>query len=199
MKPSAYFFFGRSGCGKGTQAALLRAALEERSETVIYIETGSLLREFAGSDTFTAKRVQAVMDQGGLMPEFLPVHMWAGELVSKASGTESFIFDGVSRKLHEAQLVEGMLSFYDRLPGHIIYLDVSREWSSDRLRGRNRADDSEASINARQDWFEESVLPVLEYFKQNSNFVFHTIGGERSIDDVHQEIMASLARTPDSR
>jgi adenylate kinase family enzyme len=194
MQPSAYFFFGRSGCGKGTQAALLRKKLEERGESVIYIETGSLLRRFAESDSYTAKRVRAVMDQGGLMPEFLPVHMWAGELVSQTNGTEIFMFDGVSRQIHEAPLIESMLMFYDRLPAHIVYIDVSREWSSNRLRARNRFDDTEESIEARQNWFESSVLPVLEYFKQSPNFVFHKIHGEQSIEDVQADLVASLAR-----
>ncbi|MBP9821591.1 MAG: nucleoside monophosphate kinase [Candidatus Pacebacteria bacterium] len=192
MKQSAYILFGRSGCGKGTQAALLQQKLEAEGKKVIYIETGNLLRAFSGTDSYTSKRAKQVLETGELMPEFLPIYTWAGKLVASVQGDESFIFDGVSRRIHEAPIIETMLGFYDRLPAHIIYVDVSRTWSSDRLRERMRADDTDASIDARQDWFESSVLPALEYFKSNPNFVFHTISGEQSIELVHGDILKSL-------
>lgn len=192
MTPSAYIFFGRSGCGKGTQAALLQQKLESKGQKVIYIETGNLLREFAGTGSYTAERARDVLEKGALMPEFLPVYSWAGKLVESVQGGESFIFDGVSRRIHEAPLIETMLGFYGMLPAHVVYVDVSRAWSSTRLRERLRADDTDSSIDARQDWFESSVLPALEYFKSNQNFHFHTIHGEQPISDVHADILKEL-------
>ena len=192
MTPSAYIFFGRSGCGKGTQAALLQAKLEAMRQKVISVETGNLLRTFTEQSSHTAEKTRDILAKGGLMPEFLPIYVWAGKLIETVTGNESFIFDGVSRQIHEAPIIETMLGFYDHVPAHVVYMNVSREWSSDRLRERPRADNTEASIDARQNWFESSVLPTLEYFKSNSNFVFHTINGEQSIDAVHADILKEL-------
>lgn len=194
MKPGAYIFFGRSGCGKGTQAKLLEEQLRAAGQKIIYIETGNLLRAFADTNSYTAQKAKQILATGALMPEFLPTYTWAGKMIEEVTGNESFIFDGVSRRLHEAPIMETMLGFYDRLPAHVVYVDVSRAWSSDRLRERMRADDTEASISARQDWFESSVLPALEYFRANQNFVFHTINGEQSIESVHADIMRELEK-----
>ena len=192
MTPSAYIFFGRSGCGKGTQAALLQQKLESEGQKVIYIETGNLLRAFTETNSYTATKTREILAHGALMPEFLPTYAWAGKLIEQVTGNESFIFDGVSRRIHEAPIIETMLGFYDRLPAHVVYVDVSRDWSSERLRERMRTDDTDASIAARQDWFESSVLPALEYFKSNTNFVFHTINGEQPIETVHADILKEL-------
>ncbi len=57
QKPFTFLLFGRSGCGKGTQAKLLQDYLEKRDGpgSALYIYVGDKMREFDQGDSLTAK------------------------------------------------------------------------------------------------------------------------------------------------
>lgn len=194
VNPQTLVFFGRSGCGKGTQADLLIkyfAKLEPTRKT-LFIETGKLLRELGGANTITGKMTKAVLDKGGLQPEFLPIYLWAGRLVNDYTGDEHIICDGVSRRLPEAPVLASAFQFYERKNPHIVLIDVSKKWSMERLLARGRSDDAEAEINRRLAWFEENTMPAVNYFAGLDYFNFHKINGEQSIENVHKDIIKAI-------
>lgn len=188
-------FLGKSGAGKGTQAKLLQKYLEEKNpETkVLYVEVGNKFRSLAEKDSHTSRLLKDLMENGQLAPEFLPIWAWGSELIEKFSGEENIIFDGGARKLHEAQMLDDALSFY-KMPIHVVLIDVSDEWATGRLLERGRSDDEKDDIKTRLAWFETDVMPVIDYFQNDTKnkCVFHKINGEQTIEGVHDSVVASL-------
>ena len=195
MKAKAFIFIGRSGCGKGTQADLLVKHLcqvWDKTCRTLHIETGQLLRDFVLGESYTQSLCRIRMDNGVLMPEAVMVSLWENYLVKNFSGTENLIFDGCPRKLHEAQLLDSALRFYNFEKPVVIYVNVSRGWSEKRLAARARKDDTKEAIKNRLDWFDSEVMPTVNYYRENSNYNFVDINGEQPIDDVQNEILSKL-------
>ncbi|MEQ1561293.1 MAG: nucleoside monophosphate kinase [Nitrospira sp.] len=194
MSPQTIIFFGSSGAGKGTQAKLLIDHLKKNDpeRNTLYIETGQRFRDFITEASFTASRTKEMIDAGGLLPEFLPIWIWAEYFVKHVSGNEHMILDGLSRRAHEAPILDSAIRFYKREKPFVIYIKVSRDWAKERLLGRARGDDADTQIEKRLDWFEENVLPAMQYFKDNPNYNFISINGERTIEEVNKEIAEKL-------
>lgn len=194
MNPQTFIFFGPSGSGKGTQAKLLIEELKKRDpgRNILYLETGQKLREFATEASLTARKTKEVLDNGGLMPEFLPVWLWTQYFIDHVSGDEHIILDGVSRRQHEALIIDSALQFYGRKNPTVISLEVSPKWATERMGERGRADDNEVEIKRRLEWYEKNVVPAINHFKNNPYYTFVPINGEQSIEDVHREILEKL-------
>jgi adenylate kinase len=191
--PQTYIFFGKSGSGKGTQAELLIEKLKEKGNEVVYVETGKRFRKFIEQEhNHSAELTKKALDKGELIPVFLPVWLWTSAFVEEFTGQEDLVLDGLARRMTEAPVLDSALRFYGRLPCHVIHIDVSREWAFDRLSSRGRTDDTDEYINSRLDWFEKDVAPVIEYFEERKGFTIHTINGEQSIEEVHQEVLREL-------
>ena len=194
MQPQTFIFFGPSGCGKGTQAALLQEELKKKDpeRAIVYIETGKKFRELAEKDSFTAKMIKEVLSKGGLMPVFLPIWIWTEELMEKVTGNEHLFFDGVSRRLAEANVLDSALKFYGRKNLTVISFEVSNEWAIKLMKGRGRADDTDEEMKSRLDWYKENTIPAIEYFKNDPDYKFISINGEQSIEEVHKEVMEKV-------
>src|SRR3989338_5725516 len=194
MSPQTFIFYGRSGCGKGTQADLLIKYLAEKepNRRTLYLETGKLLREFALESGFTNELVKNVLDQGGLLPEFMPIFVWSKFLADKVHGDEHLVFDGVCRRAHEAPILDSALKFYKRNKPFVILINVSKEWAKERLLSRGRNDDDPAEIERRLAWYEKDVLPTLKFFENSPDYKFLRINGEQIIEKVHQDIVGKI-------
>ncbi len=195
MNQKSFIFIGRSGCGKGTQAKLLNEYLKkvDPKREILYIQTGEQFREFIKGDSDTQKMSKKVADAGGLQPEFLAVYMWANVLVNKFTKNEHIIMDGMPRKLHEAGVIDSVFEFYDLKRPLVIHLDLSKEESIDRLMARKRTDDTREDIAERLSWFETDVVPAIEYYKNNKKYNFVHINGNRSVEEIHKDIVAQLS------
>ncbi|MGM0482317.1 MAG: adenylate kinase family protein [Patescibacteria group bacterium] len=192
--PYTFCFFGRSGAGKGVQSQKIIEHLENKSSNreVLYIETGRLFRDFIKNNTsFSRDMVKKVMDEGGLLPAFLPVWMWSDFLVKNFSGKEHLVFDGVARRLREAPILEEALAFLKRNRAFVVYIDVSPECAMERLKGRGRNDDTEEKIKERLDWYEENVIPAIDFFRESEHVEFISIDGDQTPEEVHQSILKS--------
>jgi adenylate kinase family enzyme len=194
MTPQTFIFFGRSGSGKGTQAKLLIDYLKEKdaNRKVIYIETGSRLREFAHEVGLSAEMTREVMSKGGLLPSFIPIWIWTNVFVRNLTGNEHLILDGLSRRPYEAPILDDALKFYKREQPIVFSIDVSRDWAREHLLHRGRSDDNKIDIEARFDWFEENVMPTVEFFRKNPYYRVLEINGEQAIEDVHKEVVAKI-------
>jgi adenylate kinase family enzyme len=193
MKPHAFIFIGRSGCGKGTQVELLKPFLTEKTKLpIFYVETGTAFRQFILGEGYSEKLSHEAYERADRQSDFLACYMWSKLLIEGFDGKSHVIFDGVARSLNEARLLGTALTFYSFEKVHIIYLDVSRGWSEKHLRSRGRADDKrEGDIEKRLDWFDQDVMPAVDYLK-NSSYHFVSINGERPIPEVSADILNSL-------
>ena len=194
MSPETFIFFGRSGSGKGTQANLLTEYLLKRDpgRKVLHIETGKRIREFLEEKTHTSELTSAIVKNGGLLPAFLPIWVWTEYLIRNFTGAEHLILDGLSRRPSEAPVFDSALSFYGITHPFVVLINVSREWAKDRLLSRKRADDTLVDIERRLDWYENNVVPAIEFFRSKPEYRFIEINGEQSIEKVHQDILGGI-------
>jgi adenylate kinase len=194
MTPKTFIFIGRSGSGKGTQARLLQEYLNEidKDTSIFYLETGAEFREFLKGESFSSELSRKIYEAGDLQPSFLAIHIWAEKLMNNLKGNEHLIIDGTPRQLGEAHILESALDFYKRDEVYVVLPNVSRKWSEERLLGRGRADDSIEDIKRRLDWYDEKVVPAIEYFKSSAKLKFLDINGEQTIQEVRDEIIKKL-------
>lgn len=188
-------FIGRSGSGKGTQADLLKNHINEldpKGRQILYVETGDHYRKLVGSNTYSAKLANAVYQKDELAPDFIGCWLWGDTLINELEEDMHLVFDGASRSLLEAQVLTSAIKFYKRENPTVIYINVSNKWSDDRLLARGRQDDRSIDrINKRLKWFDEEVVPAIEYFRTNKMYRFIEVNGEQTIEKVHSDIISA--------
>lgn len=194
MRPQTFIFFGKSGSGKGTQAKLLSEYLERTTNTQsLYIETGEGFRNFMKQESHSAKLTGEVLANGGLLPVFMPVWLWTDMLIKNYDGTQNLVLDGVCRRPTEAPVLDSALKFYNQKNPIVLYINVSDDWSFQRMKERGRKDDTDAYIKSRLNWFEWNVVPAMAYFHEHIDYTFIEINGEQTVEEVHAEIISKLA------
>ncbi len=195
MEPQTIIFIGPQGSGKGTQIARIDAYLRKLDPAgrVVDIQSGRRFRSFAQIETgFTAEHIGATLDTGELQPLFLSVALWGYDMVQQLDTECHLLIDGFPRTVEEAIVLETALSFYGRTKRTIVFLDTPEEVVRDRMRTRARSDDTPASIEARLSWYYEKTLPVVEYYKKQTETTLLTIDGTLSIDAVTDAIIEGL-------
>ncbi len=195
MKLQTFIFIGRSGCGKGTQVALLQKYIktQDYKRPILYIETGERFRQFIKEPSLSSRLAAEIYKTGNRQPDFIAVWMWSHLLVEKMTGEEHLIFDGTPRSLQEAQIIDTAITFYNRQRPHVIYLNISRETSKARMIARRRMDDlNEEEIERRLNWFESDVVPAVEYFRKYSKYNFVELDGDQPVEAVQQELLLKV-------
>lgn len=198
MHKKTLIFIGASGSGKGTQVNLLKEYLAKNDPLtpLFHVQTGEHFREFIKGDTYAADIAREVQEKGGLQPSFLAMWIWSDLFVKNLNGNEHIILDGAPRTINEAHHLDIAMKFFKRRQPIVIYLKVHREWSFNHLMARadkeGRQDDKEESINRRLDWFDHDVLPAINHYRRDRDYDFIEVNGERSIEEVHQEIIAKV-------
>lgn len=208
---------GRSGCGKGTQAALLA----KHFNNLLYISTGGLLRSLAQYNTAAGVKIKEVLGNGNLIPDFLVTGLWMHELCNNLKENQGVLFDGAPRRIAEAKTADRFFDFIGRKENFFpILIDISREEAFDRLTKRRicekcgkiipyvgefkkiskcdicggkllgRADDNPDAINSRLDFFDKEVAEVIEYYKKDNRLII--VNGEQPIEDVFNDILRSI-------
>ncbi len=189
-KQRVFIFIGNSGCGKGTQAALLREKMEEKQMDIVRLELGGEFRDFWKKSGYTAERSADLAESGALQPEFLAIHIWSHMLIDFFSGEKHLVADGVPRRIREAKVLDGALKFYGIESPTIIFLDIDRSVAKERMLSRGRQDDDEDAIEERLNWFDKEVLKTIEYLKEDEYYNVLTIDANRGIEEIHEDIMS---------
>lgn len=85
-----------------------------------------------------------------------------------------------------------MVKFYGFQNIKILFIDISEEEAVTRMMKRGRSDDTEEGIKTRLAVYKDSVLPSMEYLKNELGLDIITINGEQSIDEVFVDVKAAL-------
>ncbi|MFY9493225.1 MAG: nucleoside monophosphate kinase [Minisyncoccia bacterium] len=187
MSPQTIIILGRSGSGKGTQAELLKKLLEP----CLYIYTGDLFREMAGTEIIAGRKVKEILKVGGLPPEWLASFLWQRELVDGLrSGLENVIIDGSPRRLDEAKEMDEVLNWLGRTDIKPILVDITEDEAVGRLLLRGRSDDTEESVRARLDWFNTQTIPAIEYYEKSGRLI--KVDGMGTVEEIHERIKQAL-------
>ena len=193
MEKQFYILLGRSGSGKGTQAALLKSLLEAKhGNPVMHVTTGGGFRDFIAKDSYASQLARDVNSVGGLQPEFLAVWNWSNIFINTLQGNETVILDGAPRKPFEASILHSAIAFFKYQNPIVIYLDVSESESRQHLAKRGREDDTESQVSSRLSWFETDVLPALDVYYNDPRYKVVHINGNQTIEEVHKEIVDKL-------
>jgi adenylate kinase family enzyme len=100
--------------------------------------------------------------------------------------------DGTPRKPIEAAMLDSVFTFFKREKPWVINIEVKPDASLKRLLVRKRFDDVEEEIRRRLAWYETDVAPTVDYYRNNPNYNFLTIDGERSVEAIHADIVKKL-------
>lgn len=202
-KPQTLIVLGPSGCGKGTQIKLIKEYLAEQGNTlpVVHLVMGDLFRAFWETEGYSRNLSRSIQKEGGLQPAFMQIRLWSQFFVDNISGNEHIIIDGSPRRILDAKLMESAFDFYKREKPTMIYTKCDRSISIERIKERadrkgkkgSRAEDrTEETIKSRMDWFDEFVVPAIDYFRDKDKFNFVEIDGNVGIQEVFAQIKEKL-------
>lgn len=121
---------GPPGAGKGTQAKLLAAELG-----VPHISTGDMFRDHKARGTEIGKKVQAIMDAGGLVTDEITNAM-VEERLSRPDVAGGFILDGYPRTTAQAEFLDRLLRSLGRSITRALSYEVAEEVLVERMSGR---------------------------------------------------------------
>lgn len=219
MTPLIIILLGRSGCGKGTQAELIQGkyGLE-------YIGSGDFLRERIKTRDFTGEKIEKVIKSGFFVPTPIVIDILLDVLEGckkNSQNLKGIIFDGVPRKLIEAQVLDQTLEWYEWDKNvKVLLIDISEEEAFNRLTKRRickncgklipyignyknltACDECGGELVTRSDDKEEAIRSRLNEFKDKTQPVLEyyekqgkltKINGEQSIEEVHQDILKAI-------
>ena len=184
---------GPPGAGKGTQAGRIAARYR-----VPAISTGDIFRANIQGGTELGQQVQAIIEQGELVPDELTNRIVADRL-SQDDAASGFLLDGYPRTVDQVHALDGMLngSSLDA----VVLLEADPEEVVARLLKRaaveGRSDDTEEVIRHRQDVYAEQTAPLIELFSKRGILV--SVDGLGSVDEVSERIAEGLAAQLNAR
>lgn len=192
--PQTFVFFGIVGSGKGTQIELLQKYLKEKNmaEDVVFASPGIAYRKLIADGHYTGQIVKTSMDKGYLQPDFLTIGLVTSHLAFSMTEDAWIMADGFPRTIAQSEALEKILKYYSRDTAHIVYIELSKEEATKRMKLRGRSDDTDEGIAQRFDEYVNNVIPAMNYFKGKDGYKMHTINGEQTIEEVHQDLIKSL-------
>jgi len=188
MELNTIFLIGPQGSGKGTQAKLLADNLG-----FYHWDMGRILRETSQQSSDIGRTVKDLIDKGILLNDDLLLSVAKAKLLTITPET-GVVFDGIPRRLGQAEFLTSFLKAQGREKFFTIFLNLPRALSLQRLLLRSqqqkRADDTREAIELRLRQYENDTLPVLDFLKTQG--VFYEVDGSPSVADVTQKINSLL-------
>lgn len=123
-------FTGAPGCGKGTQARILKEKI-----AIAHLSTGEMLRAEAAKGTPLGLQIKELIDGGNLVPDEMIIKMLS-ERIDQDDCKNGFILDGFPRTLPQAEVLEEMLSKKGIKLDAVIEIQVPDEIIMERILGR---------------------------------------------------------------
>jgi adenylate kinase len=209
-----YIIMGVQGCGKGTQAKMLKEDFD-----LVHISVGDVFRWHIQSHTKLAARIQRIVATGALVPDDIVEEVVQTRL-EQHDWNYGFILDGFPRNRPQAEF---FLESYDI--SAVILIDVPDTVVMERILSRRlcqgcgldynlihhrpavadtcdvckgklvaRADDTPAAVRDRLADYHNKTEPVLELFRRKNLVV--VADGTRPAQEVQQDIRRQLSLAP---
>lgn len=181
--------FGAPGCGKGTQAALIK-----EKYNINHISTGEVIRGEIARQTELGKSMQEYIAAGQLASDSIVISM-VRNYMSEHRDAVGNIFDGFPRTTAQAEAFDAMLAEDGLSVTVMIYMDVPEEELVKRIlvRGKDsgRADDaSEDVIRNRIAVYREQTEVVAEHYAKQDKYV--SVNGVGTLEEVFDRICAAI-------
>lgn len=195
MTPSkTIIFIGRSGSGKGTQIKLLKKHLTTvfPDNSIFHFESGKHFRAFIKEEGYTSELMRNIIAEGKLAPDFITGWLLVDSLVKGFEKGQTLILDGFPRTQTQALMLDSAMSYYNREDIKVVHIDVSEDLARDRMRDRGRVDDTEEVIESRITWYNQNVIPTINYLRAKPQYEVIDINGEQSIEEIQHQIVEKL-------
>ena len=177
--------FGPPGAGKGTQSAFLINQFN-----FFQLSTGDLLRNELKSGSTLASKIETLMNAGKLVSDDI-INNLIEKKLSDRSIENRIIFDGFPRNIEQAKTLDGLLNMCSQSVSLVLNLKVDYSILAKRISGRiscsickktfneffdppvsccekrtliKRSDDNEETVSKRLKTYDESTLPILDYY-----------------------------------
>jgi adenylate kinase len=215
-EPKFIVLIGPPGAGKGTQAAMLRDALE-----LPHVASGDLFRENLKNSTDLGLQAKAYMDRGELVPDDVTISMVMDRL-SREDCAQGAILDGFPRTIAQAEALDAALAdqghrisvvpsivvpddvLVDRLSGrwlcrtcgesyHVLFNPPAKPGVCDKDGGElyQRDDDKPETVRNRLEVYHRQTSPLIDYYAKKSVLV--PVDGNQPIDKVQADLLAAVA------
>ena len=129
-KPLRIVLTGAPGCGKGTQARLLREKLP-----ICHLSTGEMLRAEAQKATPLGRNLKAALERGEFATDEMIIEM-VSTRIDEPDCANGFILDGFPRTLPQAEALERIMKEKHITLDHVIEIQVPDEIIMERILGR---------------------------------------------------------------
>lgn len=189
MALPAFALFGPPGCGKGTQAVMIKDRMG-----FLHVSTGDIFRNAIARKDPQAMEAQEIMQRGELVPDELIRDMLSKELsilLAESKDAKGLILDGFPRTVNQADLLNDLLKEHNLNFTGVLALEVEEEELVQRLLNRakeqGRADDTEEVIRERMRVYREKTQPLEDYYKGKN--MYYSAGGVGSLEDVYNRIV----------
>jgi adenylate kinase len=207
-----YIIMGVQGCGKGTQAKLLKETFD-----LAHISVGDIFRWHIQSHTKLGARIKRIMAEGQLVPDEV-VEEVVKERLEQHDWNFGFILDGFPRNSRQAAF---FLESYDI--DAVLLIDVPDKVVQERILNRRlcpkcgldynlifhrpatantcdvcgamliaRPDDTPGAIQARLADYHSKTQPILELFRRKELVV--VVDGTPSAAEVQQNLRHQLGK-----
>lgn len=187
---------GRSGSGKGTQVNLLKENLEQQRPeiNIFHFESGKHFRDFIDQPGYTNELMREILGKGVLAPDFITEWFLADAFVKNMTREDQLVvIDGFPRTLNQAMTLDSAMNYYHRTNIKVLHIKVSEEEVRNRMIERGRSDDQKIEvINNRIKWYNDNVLPTIEYMRSLPHYQIIDVDGERSVKEVHADVISLL-------
>ena len=205
-------FTGAPGCGKGTQARILK----EKTH-ICHLSTGEMLREYAAQDTPLGRDLKALLDKGEFATDEMIIEMVRNR-IGKPDCEHGFILDGFPRTLPQAEVLESLLAEKGIKLTCVLEIQVPDEIIMERILGRysclkcgagyhdkfqkpkvygvcdvcggtefgRRKDDNRATVQNRMVDYRLLTYPTIPFFEKRG--LLRTVDGTGTIEAVSNKI-----------
>ena len=185
-------FTGAPGCGKGTQARILK-----EKTGIAHLSTGEMLREYAEKDTALGRELKAALERGEFATDEMIIEMVKAR-IAEPDCKKGFILDGFPRTLPQAEVLEEILATQNVELGCVLEIQVPDEIIMERILGRyscmtcgagyhdkflkpkvygvcdkcggtnfyRRVDDNRTTVQNRLVNYRKLTYPTIPYFEQ---------------------------------
>jgi UMP-CMP kinase len=186
------FVLGGPGAGKGTQCANL-----VRDYGFSHLSAGDLLRaEQNRPNSEFGQLIKDYIKDGKIVPMEVTVQLLENAMTEdmgnkeKDSKTGKFLIDGFPRQMDQAIKFEETVC-----PAKfVLFFDVPEEEMEKRLLKRGetsgRTDDNAESIKKRFKTFEETSMPVVDYYEKQGRVV--KVPAIKAPDEVYKDVKTKL-------
>jgi adenylate kinase len=191
MDFNVIFIAGPQGSGKGTQGKKLAEKLG-----FFFWGMGAILREIQVEDIQFATKL-SLLDGGTLLPDETIIGILK-ERLATVSREQGIVFDGVPRRLGQAEFLVPFLREQGREKMTTILIDLPREDSIKRLllraQSEKRVDDTPEAIENRFQFYDHEMTKTIDYLKGETTFI--EVDGRPAVDVVEKSIDEAIGIVP---